>query len=309
MSKRNLYLKTIPVDEAVEKYTKAVRTLIEVKREEIPVTESLGRVTARAVYARFCSPLFNAAAMDGVAVVSDNTLGATEKTPKILQPDRDYRVVDTGDPISEPYDAVIMAEDLMEDREGNISIIAPAAPWQHIRSVGEDIVAGEMILPGNHRIRPMDISVMLAAGILEVEVITRPQVAIFPTGTEILEPEEVDSEKAAREGGIVESNSRMFENMVTEEGGIPHRFPHIPDDYQQIKIKISEAVDRYDMVIINAGSSAGTEDYTVHVLRELGEVLVHGVAIKPGKPVILAVVRGKPVIGLPGYPVSAYIGF
>ena len=125
MSKRNLYLKTIPVDEAVEKYTKAVRTLIEVKREEIPVTESLGRVTARAVYARFCSPLFNAAAMDGVAVVSDNTLGATEKTPKILQPDRDYRVVDTGDPISEPYDAVIMAEDLMEDREGNISIIAP----------------------------------------------------------------------------------------------------------------------------------------------------------------------------------------
>ena len=309
MSKRNLYLKTIPVDEAVEKYTKAVRALIEVKREEIPVTESLGRVTARAVYARFCSPLFNAAAMDGVAVVSDNTLGATEKTPKILQPDRDYRVVDTGDPISEPYDAVIMAEDLMEDREGNISIIAPAAPWQHIRSVGEDIVAGEMILPGNHRIRPMDISVMLAAGILEVEVITRPQVAIFPTGTEILEPEEVDSEKAAREGGIVESNSRMFENMVTEEGGIPHRFPHIPDDYQQIKTKISEAVDRYDMVIINAGSSAGTEDYTVHVLRELGEVLVHGVAIKPGKPVILAVVRGKPVIGLPGYPVSAYIGF
>lgn len=309
MSKRNLYLKTIPVDEAVEKYTKAMRALIEVKREEIPVTESLGRVTARAVYARFCSPLFNAAAMDGVAVVSDNTLGATEKTPKILQPDRDYRVVDTGDPISEPYDAVIMAEDLMEDREGNISIIAPAAPWQHIRSVGEDIVAGEMILPGNHRIRPMDISVMLAAGILKVDVIRRPEVAIFPTGTEILEPEEVDSEKAAREGGIVESNSRMFENMVTEEGGIPHRFPHIPDDYQQIKTKISEAVDRYDMVIINAGSSAGTEDYTVHVLRELGEVLVHGVAIKPGKPVILAVVRGKPVIGLPGYPVSAYIGF
>lgn len=309
MAKRNLYLKTIPVEEAVEKYTKAIEEIIEIKTEEIPVTESLGRVTAGAVYAKYCSPLFNASAMDGAAVVSQHTIDASENKPKILKEDVDYMPVDTGDPIKPPYDAVIMAEDLIEDREGNISIIAPAAPWQHVRSVGEDIVAGEMILPSSHRIRPMDISVMLAGGILTTEVIRRPHVAIFPTGTEILEPEDVNLQKAIQEGGIVESNSRMFENMVREEGGIPHRFPHIPDDYQQIKTRISDAVDKYDMVIVNAGSSAGTEDYTVHVLAELGKVLVHGVAIKPGKPVILAIVRGKPVIGLPGYPVSAYIGF
>lgn len=135
-------------------------------------------------------------------------------------------------------------------------------------------------------------------------MIRRPEVAIFPTGTEIIEP---GSE--IKEGSIIESNSRMFENMVTMAGGIGRRFPPIKDDYDEILEKVSKAVDEYDMVIVNAGSSAGTEDYTVHVLRELGEVVVHGVAVKPGKPVILAIVRGKPVIGLPGYPVSAYIGF
>ena len=132
----------------------------------------------------------------------------------------------------------------------------------------------------------------------------QPHVAIFPTGTEIIEPDE-----KPEDGSIIESNSRMFDNMVNVAGGIGHRFPTIKDDYDEILKQVSEAADKYDMVIINAGSSAGTEDYTVHVLRELGEVIVHGVAVKPGKPVILAIVKGKPVIGLPGYPVSAYIGF
>ena len=161
-----------------------------------------------------------------------------------------------------------------------------------------------MILPRNHKIRPIDIGVLLSAGILEIEVIRKPAVAVFPTGTEIIEP---DAE--IEEGSIIESNSRMFENMVTALGGTAHRFPAIKDDYDEILHKVSDAADKYDMVIVNAGSSAGTEDYTVHVLRELGEVIVHGVAVKPGKPVILAMVKGKPVIGLPGYPVSAYIGF
>ena len=161
-----------------------------------------------------------------------------------------------------------------------------------------------MILPSSHKIRPIDIGVLLSAGILKIDVVKKPEVAIFPTGTEIIEP---DAE--IEDGSIIESNSRMFENMVNVAGGIGHRFPPIIDDYQQIRDQVSAAVDTHDMVIVNAGSSAGTEDFTVHVLRELGEVLVHGVAVKPGKPVILAIVRGKPVIGLPGYPVSAYIGF
>ncbi len=300
--KRNLYLKTIPVEEAREKYTEVIDKLIEPKIETIDVRNSLDRITASAIFARYSSPLFNASAMDGIAVRAKDTDNASEAAPVILTEDK-YLVVDTGDPIHPPYDAVIMAEDIVDVEEG-VRITASAHPWQHIRPIGEDIVAGEMILPSNHKIRPIDVGVLLSAGIIEIDVVKRPEVAIFPTGTEIIEPED-----KPEDGSIIESNSRMFENMVTVAGGVGYRFPPIIDDYEQIKAKVSEAVDKHDMVIINAGSSAGTEDYTVHVLRELGEVIVHGVSIKPGKPVILAVVRGKPVIGLPGYPVSAYIGF
>lgn len=303
MAKRNLYLDTKPVEEAEELYLNALRPVITIQYETIPVTESLNRVTRHATYAKYSSPLFNASAMDGIAVISERTVAATEVAPVTLKEKEDYIVVDTGDPIHPPYDAVIMAEDLVETKDG-VQITASAAPWQHVRPIGEDIVAGEMILPSRHKIRPIDVGVLLSAGITRIEVVKRPRAAIFPTGTEIIEPEDTP-----REGSIIESNSRMFENMVIEAGGEARRFPPIIDDYEQIRDNIAKAACEYDMVIVNAGSSAGTEDYTVHVLRELGEVIVHGVAIKPGKPVILAVVEGKPVIGLPGYPVSAYIGF
>ena len=305
MGKRNLYLKTIPVEEAKAIYEEALDKIWEVQYEVIPVVEAFGRVTKEAVYAVNSSPLYNASAMDGIAVIASHTDGASETNPVRLREGVDYVVVDTGDPIHHPYDAVIMAEDLLEtEKEEEVDIVASAASWQHIRPVGEDIVAGEMILPGCHMIRSIDIGVLLSAGILEVEVVKKPVVAIFPTGTEIIEPgaEIVD-------GSIIESNSRMFENMVVEQGGIGRRYPILEDNYELIRDKVKEAVACSDMVIINAGSSAGRDDYTVHVLRELGEVLVHGVAIKPGKPVILAIVEGKPVIGLPGYPVSAYIAF
>ncbi len=303
MAKRNLYLDTKPVDEAAALYLAAVEKAVHIAYETIPVTEALNRVTRHASYAKYCSPLFNASAMDGIAVIAEKTEKASEREPVILKEGEDYAVVDTGDPIHPPYNAVIMAEDLVETENG-VQIIASAAPWQHVRPIGEDIVAGEMILPSSHKIRPIDVGVLLSAGITQIEVVKQPEVAIFPTGTEIIEPEDTPED-----GSIIESNSRMFENMVKEAGGRAHRFPPIIDDYAQIRDKIAAAVKDYDMVIVNAGSSAGTEDYTVHVLRELGEVLVHGVAIKPGKPVILAIVEGKPVIGLPGYPVSAYIGF
>lgn len=303
MAKRNLYLDTKPVDEADALYRAALQQVLKIQYETIPVSEALNRVTRHAAYAKYCSPLFNASAMDGIAVIAERTENASETRPVLLKEKEDYIPVDTGDPIHPPYNAVIMAEDLVETEDG-VLIIASAAPWQHVRPIGEDIVAGEMILPGNHKIRPIDVGVLLSAGITEIEVVKKPRVAIFPTGTEIIEPEQEPGE-----GSIIESNSRMFENMVTEAGGTARRFPPIIDDYEQIRDSIDGAIDEYDMVIVNAGSSAGTEDYTVHVLRELGQVLVHGVAIKPGKPVILAIVRGKPVVGLPGYPVSAYIGF
>ncbi|MEG2523040.1 MAG: molybdopterin biosynthesis protein [Lachnospiraceae bacterium] len=304
MGKRNLYLNTMPVEEAKEIYMHALEEELIPKKEKIPVEKSLGRVTADAVYARCCSPLFNAAAMDGIGVIAKKTKGATDANPMTLKRGTDFMIVDTGDPIRSPYDAVIMAEDLLEIDEDTVQIMAAASGWQHVRPIGEDIVQGEMLIPNHYQIRPMDIGVLLSGGILEVSVFECPKVGIIPTGTEIIEPT-----KTPKDGDIIESNSRMFEAMVTTYGGVPDRCNIVEDHYEHIKSAILHALDTNDIVVINAGSSAGTEDYTVHILREIGRVLVHGVAIKPGKPVILAIVDHKPVIGLPGYPVSAYIDF
>jgi len=307
MAKRNLYLSNVPVEEALAKYLAALEHLIP-KFEEIPVEKSLERITRQAVYARCCSPLFTSAAMDGIAVVAANTAGARESNPLVLTEGKDFIPVDTGDPVRPPYDAVIMAEDLIEidDEAGgkSVRILDAASPWQHIRPIGEDIVTGEMILPGRHRIRPIDIGVLLSGGITRIEVYSKPRVAIIPTGTEI-----VESGAALKEGEIIESNGRMFEALVNQAGGTGVYFAPVPDDYELLKDKIRKAADEYDMVLVNAGSSAGREDFTVQVLRELGEVFVHGVAMKPGKPVILAKINDKPVIGTPGYPVSAYLSY
>lgn len=297
-------MNTIPAEEAAAIYRNAVLKVMHRETQMVKTEESLGRITASAVYARYCSPLYNAAAMDGIAVISAHTATASEVTPLVLKQGKDYQIVDTGDPVRMPYDAVIMAEDLLDAEEDSVKITASVPAWQHIRPVGEDIVAGEMLLAGNHKIRPIDIGVLLSGGIVEIEAIKKPKAGIIPTGTEIIEADQVP-----REGDIIESNSRMFAAMTESSGGIPRRYPPIPDDYEKIKHAVQGAVKENDIVIVNAGSSAGTEDYTVHILKELGEVLVHGVAIKPGKPVILSIVEGKPVIGLPGYPVSAYIDF
>ena len=307
MAKRNLYLKTTPVEEAGKKYMQALEDAgcLKPQAEIIDTYESLDRITAEAVFAKCCSPLFNAAAMDGIAVKSAETAGASEERPLTLEPGTDYNIIDTGDPIKAPFDAVVMAEDVTEEAGSDRVMITRSVPgWQHVRPIGEDIAAGEMLLPSHHKIRPVDIGVLLAGGILEVKSFNKPQVSVIPTGTEIIKPHE-----NPEEGDIIDSNSGMFAAMVTEAGGIPHRCGIVPDDYEKIKETVLREIKNSDMVIINAGSSAGTEDYTVHVLREIGEVIIHGVAMKPGKPVILAIVQGKPVIGLPGYPVSAYLAF
>ncbi len=298
---RNLYLTTTPVSEAKDKYLEALNGDIHPRTERIRVTEALGRVTAEAVFARFSSPLYNSAAMDGVAVMSSKTEWASEAAPVLLKDGVDYVSVDTGDPIRKPYDAVIMAEDI-EKTDGGILIRKSASAWQLVRPVGEDIVEGEMIITRCHKIRPIDIGVLLSGGVTEILVFARPSVGIIPTGTEIVEPSD-----NPKEGDIIESNSRMFEAMIRENGGLPTRYDIVPDDYEAIKKRILNALEENDIVIVNAGSSAGTEDYTVHILREIGEVIVHGVAMKPGKPVILARAKGKSVIGVPGYPVSAYL--
>ena len=299
---RNLYLENMDVDEALKLFLD--RAGQKQQMEKIPVIGSLGRVTADPVFAIYSSPNFNASAMDGIAVKAKDTFEASEVNPVILKKENHYKYVDTGDSISDPYDAVIMIEDIVEAGEDRVKIISPAFPWQHIRPIGEDIVANEMIIPSNHIIRPVDIGALLSGGITEIAVYKKPKVGIIPTGTEIVEPGE-----ELRIGDIIESNSRIFEGLVIEYGGEPKRYAPVPDDYEKLKAALKNAAMENDIVVINAGSSAGSEDYTAKLVKDLGELILHGIATKPGKPAILGLIQGKPVIGVPGYPVSAWVVF
>ncbi|HWQ30881.1 MAG TPA: molybdopterin biosynthesis protein [Negativicutes bacterium] len=302
---RSIYISNMDVNEAKRLLMERTGEYLgEATSESIPVLESQDRISAEPVFARVSSPNFNASAMDGIAVRAKSTFGASETSPMRLFKGTDFIYVDTGDPIMDPYDAVIMIEDVVEIDSDTVEIIKAVSPWQDVRPIGEDIVANEMIIPVNHKIRPVDIAAMLSGGIRELQVVKKPRVGIIPTGTEIIEPDE-----PLELGKIIESNSRMFEGLVREYGGEPARFKPVPDDYELLKNTIIRAVKENDMVIINAGSSAGSEDFTVKLVAELGEVLVHGIATKPGKPAILGIIEGKPVIGIPGYPVSAYFVF
>ena len=296
------YLTNIPLEKAREDYLKLLTDNgFAPKTEVIPVWDACGRVTARAVYAHICAPHYAASAMDGVAVNAKDTFGATETTPVTLDPGQ-YIVLDTGDPIPENCDAVIMVEDIVKNSDGTITIHAAAAPWQHIRQIGEDICAGEMILASHMTVAPAAIGAMIAGGVLEVEVIRKPVVGIIPTGDEIIPPC-----TDPKPGDILEFNGSIFSAMVRCWGAEAKVYPIVPDKFDQIKAMVAKAADECDLVILNAGSSAGREDFSVKVIRELGEVLYHGIAMKPGKPAILGRRGEKPILGVPGYPVSGII--
>jgi len=296
------YLTNIPLAKAREDYMKLLEDQgYGSKTEVIPAWDACGRVTAHAVYAHICAPHYAASAMDGVAVNAKDTFGATETTPVILNPGQ-YIVLDTGDPIPEGCDAVIMVEDIVKNEDGSVTIHAAAAPWQHIRQIGEDICAGEMILPSHMEISPSAIGAMIAGGVLEVEVIRKPVVGIIPTGDEIIPPC-----TDPKPGDILEFNGSIFSAMVRQWGAEAKVYPIVPDQFDQIKAMVAKASDECDLVILNAGSSAGREDFSARVIRELGQVLYHGIAMKPGKPAILGCRGAVPVLGVPGYPVSGII--
>ena len=296
------YLTNIPLDKAREDYLTLVQSLgFGAKTETIPVWDACGRVTAHAVYARICAPHYAASAMDGVAVNAQDTFGATETTPVTLNPGQ-YVVLDTGDPIPADCDAVIMVEDIVKNGDASITIHSAAAPWQHIRQIGEDICAGEMILPSHMCVSPSAIGAMIAGGVLEIEVIRRPVVGIIPTGDEIVAPC-----TDPKPGDILEFNGSIFSAMVQQWGAEAQLYPIVPDKFDQIKAMVTKAVSECDLVILNAGSSAGREDFSTRVIREVGQVLYHGIAIKPPKPAFLGWRGAVPILGVPGYPVSGII--
>lgn len=299
---RNIYINNMPLSEALDRWQKAVSALAFCAKrvEEVAVDDSLGRSTAGPVFAAHSSPFYNAAAMDGIAVRFRDTVGASESRPLRLSHDQ-YKNTNTGNEVPQGYDAVIMIENVHQLDDG-VEIISAANPWQHVRTIGEDIVATELILPEGHQIRPIDLGAMLATGVSTVPVRHIPSVLVIPTGSDVVQPGE-----KVRPGNIIEFNSRILAGYLDEWGAKAERGQIVQDDPAAIKKAILHGTASHDLVIINAGASAGTKDFTAQVLQEIGEIIVHGVNIKPGKPVILAVVQGKPVIGLPGYPVSAVL--
>lgn len=296
------YLTNVPLDEARGEYLARLQENgFAGQTEMVSVQNAFGRITARAVYAAICAPHYAASAMDGIAVHAKDTFGATETTPVRLTPQQ-YMVVDTGDPVPEDCDAVIMVEDIVRGEDESVTIYAAAAPWQHIRQIGEDICAGEMILASYMEVTPAAIGAMIAGGVLEIEVIKKPVIGIIPTGDEIVAPC-----ADPRPGDILEFNSSIFSAMVQEWGAEAKTYPIVPDRFDAIREMVAGAADECDIVLLNAGSSAGREDYSVSVIRELGDVVYHGIAIKPGKPAILGLRGAVPILGVPGYPVSGII--
>ena len=306
--KRNRYLDKKSLDEARRVFFSRLTPFIETSWKErthhVAVGDALHRITAEPIFARMSCPHYHAAAMDGLAVQAESTFGARESHPKRLGIGTDAHPVDTGNLIPHGTNAVIMIEDVHFIDDKTAEIEKAVYPWQHVRAVGEDLVVGEMILPENHLIRPYDMGSLLAGGVWTVCVRAKPRITVIPTGSELVEPG-----SAVKEGNIVEFNSTVLKGLMTEDGADFVGSPILSDAYDTLRSGLLRALASSDMVLVIAGSSAGSHDFTATVLKDVGDVLVHGITIMPGKPTILSVVQGKPVIGIPGYPVSAIIAY
>jgi putative molybdopterin biosynthesis protein len=269
----------------------------------VPVAEAAGFVTAAPVWAVRSSPPFDAAGMDGIAVRAADTLGASETTPEWLSPGV-YDVVDTGDPMPDGRDAVVMREHVHYDDADRAELRAAVPPYQHVRSIGEDVSAGELLLPEGHRLRAVDLAAAAAAGQTQLTVRRKALVFILPTGDEV---RPIGTEPGP--GEILDTNSLMLAEQAREAGCEAQVLPIEPDDPARIAAAVRAAAPRCDLLIVIAGSSAGRDDYTARVVAAEGTLAVHGVAVRPGHPVVLGVVGRTPVLGAPGYPVSAALTF
>ena len=303
------YVSDVPAAEAAAAWQRAREAAgcpERVEAETVPVTAALGRVTAAPVWALRSSPDYDAAAMDGIAVRAADTVGASESTPLVLPPGA-FEVVDTGDPMPAERDAVVMREDVHHTgagAEAGAELRSAVAPWTHVRSIGEDIAATELLLPTGHRLRPFDLAAVVAAGVTEVVVRRAPRVAVVPTGDEIR-----PAGTPVGPGEIPDTNSLMLAGQAHLLGADVTVTAIVPDQPELITAAVREAAATSDLVIVLAGSSAGRDDWTAQVVAEAGVLAVHGVAVRPGHPVVLGVVDATPVLGAPGYPVSAALTF
>ncbi len=309
MMERNIYLNMKSLPEAREIVFDAFAQKPYLHSEEISVLSAVGRVLSEAVYARCSSPNFNAAAMDGIAVRAADTFGASESTPRQLVIDREAHYVNTGQVMPDGKDAVIMIENVNTLDDATVEIEAAAFPWQNVRRVGEDIVATELLFPTHHQVTPYCLGALITGGVFRVRVKRPPRVLIIPTGNEVIDWRGGDVGEPAP-GQVLESNSYLLGSLVDAWGGVCVHHPIVGDDQEAISRAVAGGVQGdYDIVMTIGGSSAGAKDLTKKVIANLGEVLVHGVTIMPGKPLLVGRIADKPVFGIPGYQVSAIIAF
>ncbi len=317
-----IYLHDIPLPQAKARLDEALQSagltgILGI--ETIPLDEyALGRVLAQPIWASISSPHYHASAMDGYAVLAEKTITASPARPVDLTIGAQQATyVDTGDPLPSWADAVIPVENVeplnaMPDTPGStpppssIRIRAAVTPWSNVRPMGEDIVATQLVLPGGHVLRPVDLGAIAASGHASVQVARKPRIAILPTGSEL-----VPVGQPIKPGDIIEFNSIALAAQVLGWGAEATRYPITMDDFDLICQRVQEAAQVHDLILLNAGSSAGSEDFSARVVECQGELLVHGVAVRPGHPVILGMIKDKarkvPIIGVPGYPVSALL--
>ena len=306
---RNIYLNMKTLKEAQEILLKEFPLSDVLSNEFLSVPDAVGRVLAEPVTASLSSPNYHLSAMDGIAIKAKNTFGAGETRPKELIIGKDAFYVNTGHVLPENTDSVIMIEYVNVLDEKRIEIEAPAFPWQHVRKVGEDIVATELLFPRNHVVTPYCIGALLSGGVLSVLVKKKPKVLVIPTGSELVDWRE-SSLKDLKPGQVLETNSFVLGKLIESSGGAYVRHEMLTDDQKKIQQAVEDGVNGdFNMVLAMGGSSAGSEDYTKSVISNLGKVLVHGVTIMPGKPILIGKIKDKPVFGIPGYPVSAIIAF
>ncbi len=304
MATRTVYLKDVPFDEAWRSFRSALEGVNRWEAgegETVPLDEALGRVTAEPIWAKISSPHYHAAAMDGFALRAADTFEASDRSPSQLSKEQ-IEQVDTGDALPDWADAIVPIEavEIVGDREA-ILLRAAIHPWSNVRAMGEDMVATEMILPAGHQLRPVDLGAAAGSGHDQLVVRRKPRVAVIPTGSELVPPGTIPEP-----GQIIEYNSLVLAAQLEKWGAAPTRLPVVRDSLEEIRAAVSKAAGEFDLILLNAGSSAGSEDHSAAVVESLGELLVHGVAIRPGHPVILGMVnREVPIIGVPGYPASA----
>ncbi|MFW6294766.1 MAG: molybdopterin biosynthesis protein [Halanaerobium sp.] len=295
------YLDKLSLNDAVEKMLNRFKDL-KADTEIISTNEAVGRITAESVKALRSAPDYYASAMDGIAVKAKDTAGASERNPVILKKEEAAVLVDTGDPVPEEFDAVIKIEEVNEIDKNTYTIEKGVPTWNNIRSIGESVVKGQLILTAGHKLRDYDLGALLEAGVTELKVYKKPSVTIIPTGDEL-----VKADSQPKRGELVEFNSVMVKAALNDWGAEVYITEIIADQKELIKKKVLESLKDSEMVIVLSGSSAGREDYTINLLKESGDIIFHGVNIMPGKPVIMAELEKKAVVGLPGYPISAWI--